>query len=798
MKVDLKGRVEQSFSTYAAMAIQHRAIFDVRDCLKPSQRMGMYSQVLDKITYKHAHKKTHLSIVSAMKHFYVHGDAAMAGVLCRMGSPISMRYPIEDTIGNMGTYAHLDDFAAPRYTEMRLSEMGTKMVNGIEKESIDMWFDNFDNTEQFPAVLPSLGYYNIVNGTTGIAVGMASSIPQFNLREVNEAMIKLLWNPDIDFDEIYCAPDFATGGTILNADEVKESLRVGKGKSAIIRGTIEYDDKENALQVTEVPYGVATNRIYNQLGGLFNPDPNAPVTKRIPATACAGIKRFTDSSEEIVDITVWLEKGAIPASVTRNLYKYTAIQSFFPINMTMLDNGTRPRVFGWKEALQAHLDHEIVVRTKMHEYDIRKIDERLPIVEAICLALANVDEVVAIIKGSSSTAAAKAKLIERFGYTDAQAKAVIDIKLGRLATLEIQSFKDEKEQLTKDREYHVLALSDRDTLYKEIETDLKEVAKKYGDERRTRLMNLDYKGSDEDTEVIEKKELLLHFTTLGNIYTQTSSTLMTTHRGGKGSKIKMQDNEIITKTISDDNLGYLLLFSNKGKVYRSAIADLPVDAKINTAQLFEFEPGERITAITTLSRRETAEYILFVTKNGMVKKTAKEEYNFKKGKSLKAINLKDDDEVIAVHTINKEPIGILTFNGNFVIIDTEKINAIGRVAAGVCGIKLNEGDRVIDSKIISGKYFMTATANGLVKKAELSEFPECTRGTKGKKISGVRKDDRVVKFLTLNNDCDIIVISTRGLIKINSAEIKVASRDATGVMGMKIPEGAKVVDLAKA
>ncbi len=627
---------------------------------------------------------------------------------------------------------------------------------------------------------------------------MASSIPQFNLREVNEAMIKLLWNPDIDFDEIYCAPDFATGGTILNADEVKESLRIGKGKSAIIRGTIEYDDKENTLQVTEVPYGVATNRIYNQLGGLFNPDPNAPVTKRIPATACAGIKRFTDSSEEIVDITVWLEKGAIPASVIRNLYKYTAIQSFFPINMTMLDNGTRPRVFGWKEALQAHLDHEIVVRTKMHEYDIRKIDERLPIVEAICLALANVDEVVAIIKGSSSTAAARAKLIERFGYTDAQAKAVIDIKLGRLATLEIQSFKDEKEQLTKDREYHVLALSDRDTLYKEIETDLKEVAKKYGDERRTRLMNLDYKGSDEDTEVIEKKELLLHFTTLGNIYTQTSSTLMTTHRGGKGSKIKMQDNEIIAKTISDDNLGYLLLFSNRGKVYRSAIADLPVDAKINTAQLFEFEPGERITAITTLSRRETAEYILFVTKNGIVKKTAKEEYNFKKGKSLKAINLKDDDEVIAVHTINKEPIGILTFNGNFVIIDTEKINAIGRVAAGVCGIKLNEGDKVIDSKIISGKYLMTATANGLVKKAELSEFPECTRGTKGKKISGVRKDDRVVKFLTLNNDCDIIVISTRGLIKINSAEIKVASRDATGVMGMKIPEGAKVVDLAKA
>lgn len=794
--MDFKKRIESSFSTYAAMAIQHRAIFDVRDCLKPAQRMAMYSQVLDKITYKKPHRKTHVSITSAMQHFYVHGDAPMAQTLCRMGSNISMRYPIEDTIGNMGTYAHLDDFAAPRYTEMRLGEIGTKMVEGIDKECIGMWFDNFDNTEQFPSVLPSLGYYNIVNGTTGIAVGMASSIPQFNIREVNEALIKLLWNPDIDFDEIYCAPDFATGGTILNADEVKESLRVGQGKSAIIRGDIEYDEKENALKVTAVPYGVATNRIFKHLGKMFNPDPKDK--KPIPATACAGIKRFTDSSEEIVDISIWLEKGAIINNVIRNLYKYTAIQNYFPINLTMLDNGTRPRVFGWKEALQAHLDHEIVVRRKIHEYNIKKIDERLPIVEAIVLALANVDEVVALIRSAQNTADARAKLIARFSYTEAQAKAVVDIKLGRLATLEIQSFNDEKEQLTKDREHSVLALSDNNVLFKEIEDDLRAVADKFGDERRTKLMNLDYKGENEDVEVIEKKELLLHFTNLGNIYTQTSSTLTTTHRGGKGSKVKIGDNEVITKTIADDNLGYLLLFSNKGKVYRSSIADLPVDAKINTAQMFEFEPGERITTITTLSRRETTDYFVFVTKNGMVKKTASSEYEMKKGKSLKAINLKDGDEVIAVHFINKEPIGILTFNGNFVIIDTEKINAIGRAATGVCGIKLNDGDYVIDSKITTGKYLVTATANGLVKKADIKEFPECTRGTKGKKISGVRKDDRVVKFLTLSQDCDIIVISTRGLIKIKSDELKVASRDATGVTGMKIPEGAKVVDLAKA
>lgn len=792
----LERKIKQSFSTYAAMTIQHRAIFDVRDCLKPAQRMAMYSQVLDKITYKKPHKKTHLSIVSAMQHFYVHGDAPMADLLCRMGSKISMRYPLEDTIGNMGTYAYLDDHAAPRYTEMRLSEMGTKMVEGVEKDCISKWFDNFDNTEQFPSVLPSLGYYNIVNGTTGIAVGMASSIPQFNLREVNEAMIKLLWNPDISFDEIYCAPDFITGGTILNADEVKESLRVGHGKSAIIRGAVEYDEKTNALLVKEVPYGVATNRIKKQLSGLFNPDPD---TKNPPpATASAGIERFEDSSEEIVDITVWLSKGAIPNNVVRNLYRYTDIQSYFPINMTMLDNGTSPKVFGWKEALQAHLNHEIVVRKKMHKYNIKKIDERLPIVEAIVLALANVDEVVALIRSAASTSEARQKLIARFNYTEEQAKAVVDIKLGRLANMEIQSFNDEKAELTKSRNHSVLALNDTTVLFKEIEADLKEVAEKFGDERRTKLMNLEYKNNDGEAEPVEKRELLIHFTNLGNIYTQTSSTLMTTKRGGKGSKIKMADNETVVKTISDNNLGFLLLFSNKGNAYKCAIADLPVDAKVNTNQLFEFAKGEKITTISTMLRRDQPDYFIFVTKNGMVKKTSTDEYNIKKGKSLKAIKLKEDDEVIAVHSINKEPIGMLTSNGNYVIINTDEINPIGRVSEGVRGIKLSDGDRVIASKITLGKSLITVSSNGLIKRTAMSEFPICNRGIKGKRISGVKENDEIVDFLTLDADCDIIIISDKGLIKFNSSEVRELSREAIGVKAMKLPDNVKVVNLVKA
>lgn len=794
--MNLKDRIEQSFATYAAMTIQHRAMFDVRDCVKPALRMAMYAQFLDKITYDKPYRKTHVSMTSAMQHFYVHGDASMVDLLCRAASPISMRYPLEASIGNMGTYSGLTDHAAPRYTEMKLGAIGTGMLNGIKQDCIDMWFDNFDNTEQFPAVLPSLGFYNIVNGTIGIATGMASSIPQFNLTEVNEAMIKLLWNPDIDFDEIYCAPDFATGGTILNGDEVKESLRVGRGKSIILRGTVEFDEKQNLLQVTEVPYGVATNRIKKEIGGLFNPDPKAKI--KPPATACAGIERFEDSSEEIVDISVWLSKGAIPANVTRNLYKYTSIQNYFPINMTMLDHGTRPKVFGWREALNAHLEHEKEIRTRIHEFEIRKIDERLPIVDAICLALANVDEVVSLIRGSSNAAEARIKLMDRFGYNEAQAKAVVDIKLGRLANLEIQSFVDEKEELTKSRDYHVLALSDKDTLYKEIEKDLREIANKYGDERRTRVINLDYKLDGEKAAPIEKKELLIHFTNLGNIYTQTSSTLMTTKRGGKGSKVKLKDNEIILKTISDDNLGSILAFSNKGIMYSAATSDLPIDSRIAVSQLFALSEGETITNITSWSRRDTVDYFIFITKNGMIKKTAAKEYELKRGKSIKAISLDDGDEVIAVHFMNSQPVGILTSDGNCVIINTDEINAIGRVTKGVKAVKLNTGATVIDSRIIVGDKLITVSSNGLIKKASLEEFPICTRGTKGKKISGVREGDNIVKFLTLKEDCDIIIISVKGTIKFNSSELKVLSRDATGVKAISLPDGFKVVDLEKA
>lgn len=792
--------VEDSFEVYAGMTIQDRAIVDARDCLKPSHRMCMYSLLLHKYTYDKPYVKSNECVGIAQADFYVHGDAACYDLMARLAKVYSMRYPL---MKFKGQYGNLDNGkpSGSRYTEMKLGELGCKLYEGIDEDSIDVWFDNYSGTKQFPGVVPSLGFYNIVNGTSGIATALASSVPQFNLREVNEAMIKLLWNPDIDFDEIYCAPDFATGGTILNADCVKEILRYGGGEavrgmkkngkklgsSVRMRASVEFNSEENALYFTEIPYGVYTGTIIDQIVKGINEG-------EIIGIAHQGLR---DLSKHESNIKVILEKGVNPTKMIKTLFKKTDLDSCYSINMVMLDHGTFPKLFTWKEALQAHLDHEIETRTKIHQYHIRKIKYRIHIIDGLLIAIGNIDRVIEIIRASKDKAEAKVNLMNEFSLDSDQTDAILKLSLSKLTHLESSAYVDEKGKLAEELAEHEESLNDKDKLYKEIENDLRQVANKYGDDRRTRLMNFDFAGEEEDAEPIEKKELLIHYTNLGNIYTQTSSTLVTHKRGGAGSKLKLKDNEIIVQTLSDDNFSSLLVFSNLGQMYTYRIDALPVDAKINASQLFDFKPGERITKITSLSRRQTIDYFVFVTKNGMIKKTASEEYNIKRGKSVKAINLKDGDEVVAVHFIKNEPVGILTSQGNFVIISTEEINAIGRATAGVKAIKLGDGDEVIASHIVTGDFLITTTTSGLIKKASLEEFPISNRGIKGKKISGVRDEDSVVNFLTLEKDCDIIVISNKGLLKFNTSDLRVLSREATGVKAMKLPEGIRVVDLIK-
>lgn len=787
MEINLLDIVDESFRIYAGMTIEDRAIVDARDGLKPAARQCMYAQYLEKITYKKPFKKSAKSVAAALDHFYVHGDGACYDLLVRMAQPFSMRYKLEDFDGQCG-HASDGKASASRYTEMRLGELGCGLFEGIDKHAISEWCNNYDDTEQYPAVVPSLGFYNICNGTTGIATGLASSIPQFNVTEVNEAMIKLLWDRDTDFEDIYCEPDFCTGGTILNKSRVKELLRDGCGGAIKLRSTAEYDEKENALIFTELPYGVYAGTVMEQ------------IKKFVEKGELIGIDRILDQSTSTSKIKVFLEKGMNPTKLTKQLFKLTSLQDSFTVNLTMLENGCYPKVYTWKEALLAHIDHEIDCKRKMYLYDINKMQERVHIIDGLLIALANIDEVIEIIKSAKDKSDAKAKLIERYGIDDDQASAIIKMPLSRLINLETLELEDEKSDLLAEVARIQNILDNKDLLYKEIEDGMRAVIKKYGDARRTRLIDLDFTSEkEEEAEPIEKKELLIYYTNLGNIYTVESSTLMKTRRGGKGSKIKMAENEAVVKTINDDNFSSLLIFSNLGKMYGLSIDELPINAKINIAQLFEFNAGEKPTTLTSINRKQDIKYFVFITKQGMIKKTLAEEYAHKRGKSVKAINLKDGDEVVNVLFMNEEKVGILTFNGNFVIINTDDINAIGRATSGVKAIKLDDDNYVTDAKIIGDedKYMITLSEHGLIKKASMTEFPTCSRPIKGKKISDTRDKDRIVKFLTLSEDSDIIIIVKRKSIKISTTELRELTRNATGVKAISIDEGDIASDLVR-
>ena len=424
-KVNLTETLESNFARYAGMVIQDRAIVDVRDGLKPAARQLAYAQYIDKLTYDKPFKKATKSVAAGMAHFYVHGDASAYSTLIRMGKPFAMRYPLEDVQGSYGNQMENDNEAAPRYVEMRLSNLGTHLFDSIEKDTIgeEDWRENYDGTEQYPAVLPSIGFYNLVQGSTGIGVALASSIPQFNLREMNNSLIKLLWNKNTPFEEIYCAPDFATGATIINGEEIKESIKNGTGPSIKIRAKIENDYQNNQLIVKELPYGVYTNTICKQLTEAIEENPDCGIVKFLDLTG----------TEPLIKIT--LEKGANFAKVKEFLYKNTALQSYFNVNMVMLKDGKVPQVFGLKEAMLEYLEHSKKVLKNRIIFDLEKAKARLEIVEGYLKALSIIDEVVALIKAQSSSAAACIALMNTFGFSERQAKAILDLKLNRLVNM---------------------------------------------------------------------------------------------------------------------------------------------------------------------------------------------------------------------------------------------------------------------------------------------------------------------------------------------------------------------------
>ena len=781
--MSLKDTLERSFETYAGMTIMDRAICDARDCLKPGARMSMYAQYIEKITPDKPYKKSQKSVAAAMDHFYVHGDMSLYPLFARMGKPFAMRYVLEDFQGNTGTIEESSNEAASRYTEMRLSPISMNLFTNIEKDTITKWHDNYTGEEQYPAVLPSVGFYNIVNGTSGIATAIASSIPQFNLREVNEAMIKLLWNRDISFDEIYCAPDFCTGGIMLNAAEVKESLKVGNGFACKMRSVVEYDSKESCVIVKETPYGVYTETIRGQLAKILESEDNP------------GIEKFLDQSGTSALIKIFIGKKANPDKVIRYLYKNTSIQYHYPINMIMLDGGKTPKMFGWREALQAHIDHEIEVYTNAYNFDIKKIDARLHILAGLIIAFENINEVISTIKRSASSQEAKKILCEKYNLTEIQAKSILAMKLSSLAKLEVTKIIEEQESLIKQREIIVNILNDENLLKAEIEKGMRAVANKYRDARRTKIMDLQKDSEEEPTEI---RQLQISITSQNSVFVTETSTLYTQKRGGVGNKLKMNDGEYIIDSITVASNEVVLLFTKSGNVVHCAASTLPLNDKVHIQTLVNISNDEELCAITSASKKATAPYILFFTKNGLVKKSEIGEYNMNRKGAVKALTLDAGDEIMSIVFTNNDKVGILTELGNFIMIKTDDIRAIGRVARGVKAITLNDGDYVISAHAIpeNTTHLASISGNGLFKQTSINEFAVQGRGTKGNKIQKLNEGDWMADFCPVTDKAkDVLVASTSSSIKLTTSDIPLFSKGALGNKSIKMDAKSNVVGI---
>ena len=775
--MNLSNVIKDSFLNFSGAVLQSRALPDVRDCMKPSARQIFYCLYTDKFVHSKPFQKTLKAIGSAFR-MYIHGDSSAEGVIMRAGQPFAYRYPLIEVEGGYGNLTESESWSAPRYTSSRLSPLAEYLFKDIDKETISEWRDNYDDTEQYPMVLPSKGFFNLVNGSYGIGVGASCSIPQYNLKELNNALIKLLWNPDVSFDEIYCAPDFTTGATIINAAQVKESHKNGTGFACKLRSRVDFDPRERCFVVTEIPYMVYTNTICKQLEEI-EIDENNP-----------GIERHNDLTGKTPNIKIYLSKKANPDKVLKYLYKNTSLESYYGVNFTMLENGRYPKTFTWKEILQAHIAHEIEVYTRSYEFDLRKIHARLHIIEGLLAAIDAIDEVIKTIKASSDTKSANAALRALLQIDETQAKAILDIKLSRLAHLEVNKLISEKTNLLSEENRIESILHDPNLLKAEIEKGLCEVASKFGDARRTQIMDLSLQGE----EVIEEKQISLSFTNKGAIFCDETSTLYAQRRNGVGAKFKLENGEYIVDNIVGKNTQNIAFFTNKGNYISACIGDFSIGEKQYLNSYITMGDDEEVRAATVVN--SSKQFIIFITEKGYLKKSHISEYNMRRKSITKALTLGAGDSIVSVLFTDSEKIGILTRNSNFIMIETSPINAIGRVARGVIGIKLKDDDCVVSARIIPDDTteLFTIAADGYAKRTSLSEFHVTGRGTIGVRV---QKADNMVDFLPISTIGDVLIVSKFTQIRVNLNEFSLLARGAQGTKSLKISDNSTIIKTSK-
>ena len=689
--VDFQQTIEDAFLKYGASIAQERSLPDVRDMLKIGLRQGLYAQFTNKLTHKDKFQKAQKSVAAAMSQSYVHGDVAMYDALIRAARPWSSRYPLEDVQGSYGNPSSPDSHAAARYVEMKAGAIADFMFDGLKKNAITEWYDNYDSTEQIPSVFPSIGYWNIVNGCQGIAVAMATSVPQFNLKEVNNALIKIIQNPEVSYDDIYCAPDFATGGTITNAAEVKESLRIGKGKSIRLRASIKFNPKENMLQATELPYGVFTNTVMDQLASLVNDDPDY------------GIDRVIDHTKKEADIRIYLSKGQNPDKMIAKLYHDTMLENHYSINMILLDQGRFPKVFGWREACDAYIAHIRQCKRNMIQFDLDKALARENILNGLLIALADIDNIVAIIKGSDSPADAKKALIAKYKFNDPQVDAILDMKLSRLCRLDGVKISDELAEITKFIGECNHLLSEPTALDEKLIELLNLVSQKFGDARRTQITNV--LGDEEEPEEIKEEDVIV---------LQNGNSIKVIKKDvNKGKRGKAQL-ELFTT-----NFGSLTLFTSGGKMYTESLSKINYDKDIKLTDIFPIGAEKPLLLIDTRTFN-AFQSVTCVTKHGFIKKSHVGEYLARAKKGTAAIKLEEGDSLVSVilSSDDDDRVAIISSSDYYNCFPLSDIAYTGRLTKGVKAIKLTEKEEVKEAKWVGDNtYKITGRAVKGVKNA---------------------------------------------------------------------------------
>ena len=799
-EVDLKETMEQSYIDYAMSVITSRALPDVRDGLKPVQRRILYAMIELNNGPDKPHRKCARIVGDTMGKYHPHGDSSIYGALVNLAQEWSTRYPLVDGHGNFGSVDG-DGAAAMRYTEARLSKISMEMTADINKDTVN-FVPNFDETEKEPAVLPSRFPNLLVNGTTGIAVGMATNIPPHNLRETIDGVVKIIDNRieedrNTEMDElldIVKGPDFPTGAMILGRNGINEAYRTGRGKIKV-RAVTEIEPMGNGRQrivVTELPYMVNKARLIEKIAELVR-------DKKVE-----GISDLRDeSSREGMRVVIELKKDANPNIVLNHLYKHTQLQDTFGVIMLALVNN-EPRILNLKEILELYLKHQEEVITRRSKYELNKAEERAHILEGLLIALDNIDEVIHIIRSSKNVAEAKEKLIQSFGLTDVQAQAIVDMRLRALTGLEREKLENEYAELEARISELKAILADEKKLLGVIRDEILIVRNKYGDDRRTSI------GIDEITieDLIKKENTIITMTKLGYIKRMTVDNFRSQNRGGKGIKgMSTLDEDYIEDLLMTSTHHYIMFFTNKGKAYRIKAYQIPESSRIarGTAivNILQLEPGEKITAMIPIQDFEEDMYLFMATKKGIVKKTAIKDYANIRKTGILSITLREDDELIEVKITNNENhIFLVTKHGKCIRFNERDVRTTGRTSMGVIGMTLDSDDEIVAMQLdTQGDSLLIASENGMGKRTDLNEFNCQNRGGKGVLCYNItEKTGNVVGAKAVNDSHEIMMITSGGIIiRMPVNGISKIGRYTSGVklMDIDVERDIKVASIAK-